>query len=224
MVNTKQVQKQRPSVGRPHNPTKDKMKARRKMSEEEKDRRYVARIERKMLAAQMAVCCSSCGEAGKILREGVPPLTFAPPPWVVENEWLLECHPLCADCIEKGERIELCFEGGSLHNFWEVAGHVTCLDCGKPDDERENETPAMDQVMGALECARLKSASAARAAEIAELAEWMDADVLSGPERDATAQRIKHLGADLRWRERRLAEKKDMYLMYLSPPKDRVLH
>jgi hypothetical protein len=86
-------------------------------------------------------------------------------------------------------------------------------------EECENETPAMvDRLV--LVCARLKSAIAARAAEIRELAEWMDADVLSGPGRDATAQRIKHLGADLRWRERRLAEES----MYLYGPKDEVLH
>jgi hypothetical protein len=200
------------------------MKAKRKMSEDEKDRRNMARIERKMLAAQMAVRCSACGEAGKILWSGdQPPVNSAPPLWLVEHSWLLEDHPLCVQCIETDKRAELCFEGGDIHDFWELAGRVACIDCGWDGEERENETPTMDQVAGFLECARLKSAIAARAAEIEELADWIDADVLSGPERDATAQRIKHLGADLRWRARRLAEKKDI-LMYLDRPKDRVLH
>lgn len=190
-----------------------------RMSEDEKDRRRFARIERKMLAEQRAVCCSACGEAGKILWSGdQPPLTSAPPLWLVEHPWLLEVHPLCVQCIETHKRAELCFEGGDIHDFWELEGRRACIDCGM-GEECENETPAMVDRL-TLVCARLKSAVAARAAEIRILAEWIDADVLSGPERDATAQRIKHLGADLRWRERRLAEES----MYLYGPKDGVLH
>jgi hypothetical protein len=219
---TKQVQQQKAVSWSAHNPRKDKMKARRKMSEEEKDRRLMARCDRKMLAAQRAVCCSACGEAGKILWNHEcgeqPPLTSAPPLWLVEHSWLLEVRPLCFQCIETHKRAELCFEGGDLHDFWELEGRRACIDCGM-GEECENETPAMVDRL-ALVCARLKSAIAARAAEIRELAEWMDADVLSGPGRDATAQRIKHLRADLRWRERRLAEES----MYLYGPKDGVLH
>jgi hypothetical protein len=219
-TNTKRAQ-QRPSTRRSHIPRKDKMKAKRKISEDEKDRRNMVRIERKMLAAQMAVSCNECGEAGKILWNHEcgeqPPLTSAPPLWLVEHPWLLEVHPLCVQCIETHKRAELCFEGGDIHDFWELEGRRACIDCGMGEG-CENETPAMDRLV--LVCARLKSAIAARAAEIRGLAEWMDADVLSGPERDAIAQRIKHLGADLRWRERRLAEES----MYLYGPKDGVLH
>jgi hypothetical protein len=216
---TKQVQQQRSSWGRPINAKEDEMKRTNKANKEEARWR---RIEEKALAAQMAVCCSACGEAGKILWNhecGVqPPLTSAPPLWLVEHSWLLEVRPLCVQCIETHKRAELCFEGGDLHDFWELEGRRACIDCGM-GEECENETPAMvDRLV--LVCARLKSAIAARAAEIRELAEWMDADVLSGPGRDATAQRIKHLGADLRWRERRLAEES----MYLYGPKDEVLH
>ena len=165
------------------------------------------RIEEKALAAQLAVECVECGEAGKILSQGVPPLTSAPPLWLVENEWLLEANPLCANCIAAGARIELCFEGGTQHKFCQVGDHMICPDCGGDCDD-----PGISEASTALVQMRMEGAMAAREAEIAKLVEWMDADVLSGPERDATAQRIKHLGADLRWRD------------YLHGPKDRVLH
>jgi hypothetical protein len=134
-------------VGRPKLDMEDEMKTKRKMDEDEKDRRMVARINRMELAAKKAVRCSACGEAGKILWNGdQPPLASPPPLSLVENPWLLECYPLCVDCIEAGERIELCFEGrGRLHNFWPVAGRAICLDCGEPDDERENKNPVPGQ-------------------------------------------------------------------------------
>jgi hypothetical protein len=50
-----------------------------RMSEDEKDRRRFARIERRELAAQLAVECRECGEAGKIFegRRPAPALCTA---------------------------------------------------------------------------------------------------------------------------------------------------
>lgn len=199
-TNTKRVQQQRPSVGRPHNPRKDKMKARRKMSKEEKDRRYMARIERKALAAQMAVCCSSCDEAGKILNTGVPTLRSAPPLWVVENEWLLDCHPLCAKCIVMGERVELCFEGGTMHRFSKIWHWVVCLDCGRWQDGPDG----VDTASTALVRMRLEAAMAAREAEIGVLVRRTASRTLNDPELGAMTTRIERLREDRDWVARRL--------------------
>jgi hypothetical protein len=203
-TNTKREQ-QRPSMGRPRNPRKDKMKARRKMSKDEKDRRYMARIERKALAAQMAVCCSSCGKAGKILSRGVPPLLSAPPLWLMENPWLLEIEPLCAGCIEAGARVEMCFEGGNLHhNMWQRTGGRLdgCADCGH--DESEDERFPDE----ALIHARLEGAVAAREAEIGYLVRRM-ATLPSGLVLSALTTRLERLRVDRDWTARRLAGSRD---------------
>lgn len=189
----------------------------KRKTEEEKEEAAYRRSEQRARAAQLAEKCSACGKAGKIPYSGVPDLSSPPPLWLVENPWLVDDEPLCPDCIEAGARVPLCFEGGSLHQFWEVAGRTVCLDCGW-DDEREPGILEEDFVMGAFECARLKGTIRARAGEIEELTEWLD--LLTERERKITAQRIKLLCADLRWRERRVAEES----IYAYRPKDGVGH
>ena len=177
------------------------MKPKGKTDEDEKDRRRFARIERKALAAQMAVSCSECCEAGKILSEGVPPLSSAPPLWLMENPWLLEIQPLCADCIEAGARVELCVEGGTQHKFWTVENRVICQDCGGDYDD-----PEIDTASTKLTRMRLEGTMAAREAEIGYLVPRM-ATLPSGLALSALTTRLKRLREDRDWTARRLEEK-----------------
>jgi hypothetical protein len=171
------------------------------MSEDEKDRRRFARIERRELAAQLAVECRECGEAGKILREGVPPLPSAPPLWIAENEWLLEDYALCAECIEAGARVALCFECGTQHQFWKVGDRTICPDCGGDCDDL-----GIDSGSAPLVRMRLEGAMVAREAEIGLLVMRMATATLDGPELAATTTRLERLREDRDWTARRLAE------------------
>lgn len=171
-----------------------------RMGEDEKDRRRFARIGRMALAAQMAVECVECGEAGKISSQGVPPLTSAPPLWIVENEWLLESFPFCADCIEAGARLELCFEGGTQHKFCQVGDHMICPDC-----RGDCEDPKIGSASTELIRMRLEGAMVAREAEIGLLVLRMATVTLDGPELAATTTRLERLREDRDWTARRLA-------------------
>jgi hypothetical protein len=196
----KQAQKQSRRRAVPKLRQEDEMKAKREMSEDEKDRRHVARIERKALAAQMAVECVECGEAGKISNQGVPTLPSAPPLWIVENEWLLQTNPLCSDCVEDGARVALCSEGGTLHQFWEIGDRVICLDCGGDCDDPEIGTASTELIR-----MRLEGAMVAREAEIGLLVMRMATATLDGPELAATTTHLERLREDRDWTARRLA-------------------
>lgn len=198
---TKQSSNRGRRWGGPKPRQEDEMEARRKMDEDEKDRRYVARIERKALAARMAVRCGECGEAGKILSEGVPHLASPPPLWAVENEWLLQTNPLCSDCVEDGARVALCSEGGTLHQFWEIGDRVARLDCGGDCDDPEIGTASTELIR-----MRLEGAMVAREAEIGLLVRRMATATLDERELAATTTRLERLRVDLDWTARRLAE------------------
>jgi len=184
------------------------MKAKRKLTEREKGRRRMAIFERRAHAAQLEVKCSHCGEAGKILSDHVPHLRSRPPLWLVANEWLIQCFPLCADCIESGARAPVCVEGGNLsHNVAERAGdgHEVCVDCGHDcDDEKEGDEGWPDE---AIIRGRLEEAVASREAAIEYLVEYLPT-LSTGPALGVLTTRLQRLIEDRDWTVRRLADQR----------------
>ena len=156
------------------------------------------RLLRKIQAARLAVGCASCGETGKVFRQDELSMSSSQPLWLVENAWLLEFSPLCSDCINDGERIELCCEGGTAHRFQEVGNRVICMDCGGDCDDPDI-TPSTELVR-----MRLEAAMAAREAEIGQMVGRTA--TLSEPERAAAATRLERLREDRDWIARRLKD------------------
>jgi hypothetical protein len=166
----------------------------KRKTEEEKEEAAYRRSEQRAHAAQLAEKCSECGEAGKLPYSGVPALNSSPPLWLVENSWLVDEQPLCSDCIEAGARVSLCFEGGSLHQFWEVAGRTVCRDCGGDCDDRN--LGAGEPV---LERTRLEGAMCAREAEIGSIVRRMAIETPPEPELTALTNYLGRLREDRDW-------------------------
>jgi hypothetical protein len=148
--------------------------------------------------------CWSCGAATQIERRtDIDPAPWPPPLWMVEGrEWTMEYGALCAECMGKGERIPLCFEGGTLHRFADFGSGPSsssrCVDCGYDVDRHQKERD-----MGLFVRARLECAIAARLAEIRVSETWLPK--LTGRARNATAMRLVCLREDFNWCRRQLA-------------------
>jgi hypothetical protein len=171
--------------------------------EEAKEEARYRRMEQRAHAAQLEVRCSACGEAGKILSDNVPPLHSAPPLWLVGNEWLMDAHPLCAECIEKGARAELCFEGDNLHHTY-LGMNGVCVDCGHDDEtEKTGEDDSFGWPDKALIQGRLEEAVAAREAAIEYLVEYLPT-LPSGPTLSVLTTRLQRLCEDRNWTADRL--------------------
>lgn len=156
---------------------------------------------RKTVARELPVIsceppCSSCGKPGAYPTDG-----FDPPQWAIENNWLLEYAPLCCDCLARGERIALCFEGGSPHNYYTLPGasYPVCLDCGESEENPDETNIPTHEQMTLLEAARRKTTIELRRLEIRMLESTLS--FLSGSPRQATTARIDRLRRDLEWLE-----------------------
>jgi hypothetical protein len=161
----------------------------------------VEKRSRKILPELNFERCSECGKVGPHpMRLNA---LFDPPQWVIENEWLLYYAPLCRCCLEKGARIELCYEKGEggTHNYYQPPGspYPICLDCG----ESELAQPTESQMV-VLREVRRTIAVESRRAELEFLKLCLP--LLSGPPLRAMEARLSRLTDDLNWLQVREAE------------------
>ena len=121
----------------------------------------VEKRSRKILPELQFERCSECGKVGP--HPTRLNALYDPPQWVIENEWLLDDAPLCRKCLQKGARIELCYENGEhgLHNYYQPSGwpYPICLDCGGS----ELAQPTVSQMLVLREVRRTISVESRRA-------------------------------------------------------------
>jgi hypothetical protein len=113
---------------------------------------------------------------------------------------------VCSDCIAKGERAVVCWEGGGLHCFEGTTPELkeVCLDCGYGIARIGTGDNPTDKQMNALALLRSKARMTARKAEILMLERGID--TVDGFPKFALQRRLIHLKEDIAWDERRLAE------------------
>jgi hypothetical protein len=148
--------------------------------------------------------CCICG------REPDRPPQIDPPMWLLENPWLMNDSPVCDECVAKGERAVVCWEGGGLHCFEGTTAELkeVCLDCGYGIARIGTGDNPTDEQMNALALLRSKARMTARKAEVLVIERGIDR--VGGFPKWALQRRLMHLEQDLTWYERHLAEMVDL--------------